>query len=128
MLSAAAPPVNVSLPPNPYIALGAVGLGAMAVSFPVVPRKRPTTPAGKLPSVTCNVPDTAVVCALGVRLVVTPLVIVGLPNALANGLTKESVVLSGSVARNEMDVAVTATLETVGAVFDAELAKTTSTQ
>ena len=68
-----------------------------------------------LPSVTCKVPDTAVVCALGVRLVVAPLVIDGLPNALANGLAKESVALSGSLATKEIDVALTARLEIVGA-------------
>ena len=68
-----------------------------------------------LPSVTCKVPDTAVVRTLGVRLVVAPLVIVGLPNALANGLAKESVALSGSLATKEMDVALTARLEIVGA-------------
>ena len=64
-------------------------------------------------------PDTAVVCALGVRLVVAPLVIGGLPNALANGLAKESVALSGSLATKEIDVALTARLEIVGASLTA---------
>jgi hypothetical protein len=65
------------------------------------------------------VPDTAVVRTLGVRLVVVPLVIGGLPNALANGLASESVALSTSVATKEIDAALTAKLEIVGASLTA---------
>src|SRR4051812_16772015 len=72
-----------------------------------------------MPSVTCKVPDTAVVCALGVKLLVAPLVIVGLPKSLANGLASESVALSTSEATKEMDAALTAKLEIVGGLLTA---------
>ena len=48
---------------------------------------------------------------------VAPLAIDGLPNTLANGLAKESVALSGSLATKEMDVALMIRLEIVGALF-----------
>src|SRR5690242_11386999 len=73
-----------------------------------------TTEAGVVPSVTRNVPDTTDACAVGVRVVVPPLVIVGFPNAAANGLASDNVGLSGSVATKLIAVDETETLLTTG--------------
>ena len=70
-------------------------------------------------SMTCKVPVTTDVCSVAVSVVVAPLLIVGLPNAAANGLASDSVALSASLATKLIDVPTTDTLATVGASLTA---------
>ena len=74
------------------------------------------TSAVAAPSVNWSVPDTADdVCSVAVRFVVAPLVIDGLPNAAANGLARDKVALSTSVATKLIVVPVMTKPETTGA-------------